>query len=262
MVDLLRIGRVVRAVRLRRGWRQKDLALAAGLSVATIGRVEHERSENVELGTLVKATAALEIKLDVRAMWRGADLDRMLNAGHAAMHEQMAALLDGLPAWTWASEVSFSIYGERGVIDVLAFHPDAAMLLIVELKTEFADVGELVGSMDRRRRLGGRIAAERGWQPKAISTWVVVAEGATNRRRLSDHAGMLRHAFPVDGRRMRSWLRQPDGAVNALSFLSHSNSVSSPANGSLPKRASHGGGGATGAQTTPQSDQADTAGAI
>jgi transcriptional regulator with XRE-family HTH domain len=236
VVDLLRIGRVFRAVRLRRSWRQKDLAAASGVSMATIGRIEHGRSDNAELGTLAKIAAALEIKLDVRAMWRGAELDRLLNAGHAAMHEQIAVLLAALPDWVWAPEVSFSIYGERGIIDILAFHPESGMLLIIELKTGFADVGELVGVMDRRRRLGRAIAAQRGWQAKAVSTWVVVAEGPTNRRRLSEHAGMLRHAFPVDGRRMRSWLRRPDGVTNALSFLSDSKSVSSSANGNLPKR--------------------------
>jgi hypothetical protein len=32
--------------------------------------------------------------------------------------------------------VSFSIFGERGLIDILAFHQPTGMLLIIELKTE------------------------------------------------------------------------------------------------------------------------------
>ena len=44
-----------------------------------------------------------------------------------------------------APEVSFSIYGERGVIDILAWHPGRRALLIIELKTDIVDVNELVG---------------------------------------------------------------------------------------------------------------------
>jgi hypothetical protein len=43
-------------------------------------------------------------------------------AGHAAIHEAIARALDDLPEWAHAPEVAFSIYGERGVIDILAFH--------------------------------------------------------------------------------------------------------------------------------------------
>lgn len=33
-------------------------------------------------------------------------------------------------------EVSFSIYGQRGVIDILAWHAATRSLLVIELKTE------------------------------------------------------------------------------------------------------------------------------
>jgi hypothetical protein len=115
--------------------------------------------------------------------------------------------------------VSFSIYGERGIIDVLAWHPARRMLLVIELKTEIVDVSRLLGSMDQRRRLAWQLARDRGWRPVAVSTWVVVAEGRTNRRVVARHARVLRSKFPVDGRRLRSWLRDPATRIDALSFL-------------------------------------------
>ena len=38
--------------------------------------------------------------------------------------------------WRLSPEVSFSVYGERGIIDVLAWHPKTKILLVIELKTE------------------------------------------------------------------------------------------------------------------------------
>ena len=61
--------------------------------------------------------------------------------------------------WLFAPEVSFSVYGERGVIDLLAFHPASGCLLVIELKTAIIDVNDLVGTMDRRCRLAAGIRA-------------------------------------------------------------------------------------------------------
>ena len=46
------------------------------------------------------------------------------------MHEIVARYFLGLPAWIVEPEVSFSIYGERGVIDILAWHPTSRILLL------------------------------------------------------------------------------------------------------------------------------------
>lgn len=121
--------------------------------------------------------------------------------------------------WEIAPEVSFSIYGERGVIDVLAWHGPSRTLLVVELKTEIVDVNELMGKADQRRRLAGKIAADRGWHAAAVAVWVVVADSRTNRRRLAAHQTVLRAAFPVDGRSVQSWLRAPSRPLAALSFM-------------------------------------------
>src|SRR3990172_7866306 len=111
-----------------------------------------------------------------------------------------------------------SMYGERGVIDVLAWHAATRTALVIELKTVIADVNELIGNVDRKRRLAPRVAAERGWDARAVACWVIVAEGRSNRRRLAAHAAVLRAAFPEDGHVVRSWLRQPDRPIAALSF--------------------------------------------
>jgi hypothetical protein len=131
----------------------------------------------------------------------------------------MARFLGGLDGWIFEPEVSFSIYGERGIIDILAWHPGRRMLLVIELKTEVVEVSGLLGTMDQRRRLALEIVARFGWKPEAVSTWVVVAESRTNRRTVSAHASVLRAKMPVDGRRIGHWLRDPASRIDALSFL-------------------------------------------
>jgi hypothetical protein len=163
--------------------------------------------------------AALDARFDAVVRWQGGDLGRLINARHAAMHEAMALSFASLDGWVAEPEVSFSIYGERGVIDVLAWHPGRRILIVIELKTEFVDINELMGTVDRKRRLASAIARERGWDPLAVATWVVVSDNRTNRRALAGHEAVLRAKFPVDGRSMRTWLRRPEGRCDALSFL-------------------------------------------
>ena len=220
-MDLQRVGSVCRAVRLRRRWRQDDVAAAAGVSRAAVSRIERGLAAELTITTLAKVTSVLEIRLDVVPRWRGGELDRLLNWRHVAMHEHVAALLEQIGGWELAPEVSFAIYGERGVIDILAWHPATRTLLVIELKTEIADPQEVVGTLDRKRRLGARIARERGWDPSAVGSWLVVGEGMTNRRRAANAAGLFRNAFPDDRRAMRRWLRWPVGAVRVQSFLSY-----------------------------------------
>ena len=173
------------------------------------------------LAILERVAAALEVRLDLIPRWHGGDLDRMLNANHAALHETVARLLNSR-GWLVAPEATFSVYGERGAIDVLAFHPPLRVLLVVELKTQLVDMEGLLAAVDRYRRLAPGIARERGWAPLTLATWVAIRDTPTNRRHLAAHASTLRAAFPDDGRAVRGWLARPEGTLAALSFLSDS----------------------------------------
>lgn len=122
--------------------------------------------------------------------------------------------------WVVRPEVSFSIWGERGIVDLLGWHAASQTIAVVELKTAIVDVGEILGTLDRKRRLGLKIAESQGWAATFVSAALIVAEGTTNRRRVHDHAATFRAALPDDGRLWRGWLQQPRGEVHALSFVS------------------------------------------
>jgi transcriptional regulator with XRE-family HTH domain len=219
MDQFQQLGARFRAVRIRRGWRQTDVGGKVGLSASIISRIERGHIERIQLGTILAVARALDIQITITTRSRGADLDRLVSGRHAGLHESVARwFAEQLPDWILAPEVSFSIHGERGIIDILAWHPAHRALVIIELKTDIVDVNELIGRMDQRRRLAARIAEDRGWHPLTISVWVIVANGRTNRARLSAHRTLLRNAFPMDGRSVLGWLRRPDRRIAALSL--------------------------------------------
>lgn len=218
-MDEQRLGSVIRSVRIRKRWRQVDLAAAARVTRSDVSEVERGQASRIRLGRTLAICSALDIRLDFQPRWRGGDLDRLLNGKHSAMAEQMASWFNRLPAWLLRPEVSFSIEGERGVIDFVAWHAVRRALLLIELKTELVDIGELMATADRRRRLASRIGGDLGWVPEVVGMWVALRNESTNVRRVRQHATVLRAAFPADGRAIARWLREPDVPIACLSVV-------------------------------------------
>ena len=114
-----RIGAALRALRRRLGLRQLDVALAAGVSESTVSDVERGHIDTLSLRQARAIFAAVDARLLADIVWRGGALDRLLDERHALLTGRVAELLC---EWGWqvATEVTFSRYGERGPIDLLA----------------------------------------------------------------------------------------------------------------------------------------------
>jgi len=162
-MDDLRFGSTIRSVRIRKRLTQEDVSKLASVSRGTVSRIERGHLDQVRLASIRAVAKALDVRVDLVPRWRGGDLDRLLNARHSALHEQVARSLQERPDWLVAPEVSFAIYAERGVIDILAWHAKRQMILVIELKTDIVDLNELLGTLDRKRRLAWKVARERGW---------------------------------------------------------------------------------------------------
>jgi transcriptional regulator with XRE-family HTH domain len=225
-VDDARVGAAFRAIRYRRGLRQIDVAAQATVSRGVVSLIERGHLDAATVRVLRRVAAVLDIRVDVVARWRAGELDRLLNARHAALANAVAAMLGDL-GWEVAPEVSFAFGAERGWIDLLAWHAPTRTLLVVELKTEIVDLHDLIGTLDRKHRLAPAIARPRGWQPLTVARLVIVGDSATNRRRVHQHGGLLGAALLVGTRECRSWLAAPSGGFSGLMFFSDANGRSS-----------------------------------
>src|SRR5207247_3069008 len=84
-----RIGAAFRAIRMRRGWTQAELAVRARVPRGAVSAVERGHLERIPFGHLEGLARALDAIVDLRLFWRGDDLDRLLNRRHSAMHGSM-----------------------------------------------------------------------------------------------------------------------------------------------------------------------------
>lgn len=216
-MDALRFGRQFRALRVRLQRRQSDVALDSGTSRSLVGAIDRGQIEGVTVGALVRASAALGADLDLRLRYRGEQLDRLLDEDHAALVESVVRRL-GAAGWTVEVEVSFSIWGERGSIDVLGLHGDTGAVLVVEVKSVVPDSQAMLHGLDRKARLAPEILAGR-WKARHVSRLLVVADTSTSRRRIGRLAATYDQTLGTRGRAVTDWLVRPDRPIAGLLFL-------------------------------------------
>jgi transcriptional regulator with XRE-family HTH domain len=124
------VPRSIRALRLRKGWSQAELAERSGVSQEAVSRMERGALAGMTIARVDQIAMALGVSVAVQVRWQGEQLDRLVDAAHAALQQEVAELLIGL-GWLIRVEVSFNHYGDRGRVDLLAFHPLLRVLLVV-----------------------------------------------------------------------------------------------------------------------------------
>lgn len=158
---------------------------------------------------VVAIARALDADVLISVRWRGGELDRLLDEGHAVVLGHVAELLRTF-GWITESEVTYSLYGERGSIDLLAWHAPTRTLLVIEIKTELTSVEATLRKHDEKARLAARVAAERyGWRAASTARLLVLPNLSTARRRVECHRAVLDAAYPFRGEALRAWIRQP-----------------------------------------------------
>lgn len=209
-MNLVRAGLVVRALRPRLAWRQVDLAAKAGVSQQAVSRLERGMGSRMSLETIDRILAALGADAELVVRWRGGELDRVLDARHAALADAAAELLSGL-AWPVIPEVSYSEYGERGSIDLFGLRRSERQLLVVEVKSDLTVIEATIRKHDEKVRLAPRIARDRFGidRPVGVFRLLILPDTGAMRRRVAQHAAVFDRAYPVRGHEVRRWLRTP-----------------------------------------------------
>jgi transcriptional regulator with XRE-family HTH domain len=201
-------------------WRQVDIAAESGVSQQSVSRAELGRIDEMTVGTLRGIAAAVGADVDIQLRWRGATLDRLVDERHAAIVGSMVARLAQV-GWDVVPEASYSRYGERGSIDILALHRGRNTVLVVEVKTELGSVEATLRKHDEKVRLAAPIAQERfGVRPTQVGRLLVLPGDSTPRRQVARNGAVFDRTYPLRGHAIDSWLRRPSGSMSGLLFVS------------------------------------------
>jgi transcriptional regulator with XRE-family HTH domain len=223
-VDDIRIGRILRVLRRRRGWTQLQLAARCGLSQQAISLVERGHGSRLAAATLRRLFAALDARWEPVVSWRGGDLDRLLDEDHARLVAEVVRRLVALD-WDVAVEVTYSTYGERGSIDVLGRRRELLAIVVVEVKSDLTVLDATIRKADEKERIvRTSLGRDRfGFTPRRVARLLVLPATETARRRVRNESTILDAAFPARGEEVRKWLRNPAGDLAGILFVSDTN---------------------------------------
>jgi transcriptional regulator with XRE-family HTH domain len=217
-MDDAQVGSVIRAVRIRRGLRQSDVAAAAGVSQAVVSSIENGGLEGTSLRLIRRVATAVGVSLPLAPRWRGAELPKLLDERHATIVREVVARL-AAQGWVPLPEHTFNFRGERGSVDVLACQPVFRCVLVVEVKPKIDDLQDLLSTLDRKRRLAPILARELGWKALLIGAVLVLPEEHQARRSVEVNRAVFDAALPARTLDVRRWLARPDRDVRGIWFL-------------------------------------------
>jgi hypothetical protein len=97
----------------------------------------------------------------------------------------------------------------RGFVDVLAFHPDARVLLVVEVKIVLDDIGAVDRQLGSYERFAWAAAHSAGWRPRATTAALLLLATDDNDRRLSEHRTYLDRRFRIRSSDLLAFIADP-----------------------------------------------------
>jgi len=200
------IGSTILALRTTIGWSQRELGRRARLSQAMVCAIERGDVGELTFATADRLLTALGARLviNVDAPFLG-DRRRQRDPAHARLATHVAGRLRRA-GWEVRTEVEVGGDRSRGWIDVLAFRPTDRAALVIEIKTEIHDLGEIERRFGWYEREAWGVARRLGWRPATLTgcllllaTDAIDSRAAANRRSLDD-------AFPGRSRPLNAWL--------------------------------------------------------
>jgi transcriptional regulator with XRE-family HTH domain len=215
-----RLGETLKAIRRRSALTQVAVAEMAGVPVRDVIAIEAGRGGEARLDRIRSIFETLDGRTRLAVWWHGAAADRILDDRHAGLVEAALRVLRKR-GWETAAEVTFSQYGERGSIDILAGFMATHAIAVGEVKGSVGSIEEMNRTLDMKERLAPALARERfGWYPLIVGRLLIFPEDRTTRRVIERHAVTMATVYPARGREVRAWLHQPDRPLRGVWFLS------------------------------------------
>jgi transcriptional regulator with XRE-family HTH domain len=176
------------------GWSLDELAARANVSKGMVVLIEHGQA-NVTVDLAGKVLSALDVTIDLRITSPHVE-PRQRDAAHARCVAYAARRLVG-HGWLVRREVEIKGRGSHGWIDILIFEPETRTLLVIEVKTEIHDVGQIERTLHWYGREARSVGVGLGWRPATVRTALLVLATDANDDRLRENRDALAQTFPV-----------------------------------------------------------------
>lgn len=180
----------------------------AGVSQSTISAIERASIADLPIATAVRVLTALDVRIDLRLLPPLITGPMVRDRAHARCVAYVVRQLE-VAGWLVATEVAVSDGRWHGFIDVLAYHPIEHVLLVIEVKTTFDDVGAIDRQLGMYERLAWTAAQDRGWRPRAITGALLVLATGSNDRRLVEHRRYLGRRYRLRSAALLRFIADP-----------------------------------------------------
>jgi transcriptional regulator with XRE-family HTH domain len=208
-LQLLRqIGSTIRSTRRARGWSQRRLAAEAGISQAMICAIERLRIPDLPVATAAQVLKALDVTIELIMTPPRVLATATRDDAHARCVAYVARQLERA-GFVVMTEVEIGGGRWLGFADVLAYHPMEHVLLVIEVKTEIVDVGEIDRAMGLYERGAWDAARRIGWRPRAVTGMLLVLATRENDVVLAEHRPLFDRSFRRRSKHLNALVREP-----------------------------------------------------
>jgi transcriptional regulator with XRE-family HTH domain len=216
------IAFAVSDLRKRLAWTQAELGRRADVSQAFVSSVENLRITDLTFNSANRLLAAMgaQLTVGISAPFL-ADRELQNDPVHARCAAYVAVRLKRA-GWETAGEVEIGGDRSRGWIDLLAYHPQHRLLLVIEVKTEIRDVGSIERTLGWYERESWAAAQRLGWRPRTVLGCLLVLATDVNDVRLIDNRAAMGNGFPIRSMELDRILTdavEPPRRVRALAMI-------------------------------------------
>jgi transcriptional regulator with XRE-family HTH domain len=215
------IAASVSTLRTTLGWTQAELGRRAGVSQSFVSRVEKGRpSLSIDDATRLLQTMGARLTVEVSAPFL-ADREHQRDPAHARCSSYVAARLRQA-GWLTAAEVEVGGDRSRGWIDVLAYHPQHRLMLVIEIKTEVRDLGAIERTLGWYERESWIAARRSGWHPTQVIGCLLLLATAAVESRIGDNQAGFNGGFPIRASEIRRVIESevsPRRGVRAMALI-------------------------------------------
>lgn len=205
---LLTIASTVLSARRARRWSQRRLGAEAGMAQSMICAVERAALPELPIPTAIRILTALDVDIDLRLLAPHIAGRPQRDRAHSRSVGYVARRLERA-GFDVVTEVEAGSGRWFGFIDILAFHQAERILLLVEVKTELHDIGDVDRQLGLYEGAAWPTARRLGWRPRAATSLLLVLATDENDRRLRESRTLFDRGYRVRARRLNGFLSRP-----------------------------------------------------